>query len=119
MFHDFDPKELTIEKWNSGYTAIEKVDVPSPDSTEGVNWDWIADYCLLAASSSWKEFEEANGRRNEMNQAYADRIAANRERIERNNKFIRLVLEKVAGKSITELESVADGHSSRTFPYHC
>ena len=117
LFAEFDPKGITVDKWNKEFSAIEQVPIPPADSSEETDWDWLADYFLLAASVSWKEFEDLNSRRQKLNQAYDDRTAANRKRIEKNNRFIRLVFDRILDQHENiDLEAIAVDVRKEHFP---
>jgi len=122
LFFEFEAKEIVVDRWSKGFETLEKITIAPVrlDKTDGakeIDWDWIADYLLLAASVSWKEFEELNERRANLNQSYADRISANRKRIEKNNKFIRLVFDKILDQhEDIDLEKIAENVRQEHFP---
>jgi hypothetical protein len=100
QFTEFQAKDITVDRWSKGFTAIEKVEVPAPTLNETVNWNYIADYFLLAASVPWQEFDEMNEARQRWNQAYRDRIATNKERLQRHSTFDKKVLDSVVAEGI-------------------
>jgi len=98
LFKEFVPQEIAVDKWSPDYSKLETINVPPPLLSDNVHWDNIADYFLLAASVSWKEFEEINESRSKLNQSYKDRVAANKERIKKNNDFIKRVFGEITEK---------------------
>ena len=67
IFAYFQPLETETKLWNKGHTAIESVVVAPPDVPDDVDWDWIADYFLMAASVEWPDFELLQTERDEYN----------------------------------------------------
>ena len=117
LFAEFSPKTVNADTWTKDFAAVESVAVTPAETIDETDWDWIADYFLLAAAVAWKEFEELNARRTGLNQSYADRASSNRERIEKNNKFIGLVFDKILEQyGNIDLEKIASDVRQEHFP---
>jgi hypothetical protein len=63
---------------------------------ETVNWNYIADYFLLAAGVPWQEFDEMNEARQRWNQTYKDRIETNKERLKKHSDFVKYLIDEIA-----------------------
>jgi len=117
LFAEFFPKTLNADKWTKDFASVESVTVSPAETIHEEDWDWIADYFLLAASVPWKEFEELNKRRADWNQSYTDRVSSNQERVETNNKFITLVFNKILDRyDDIDLDAIASNVRQEHFP---
>ena len=99
IFSQFAPQDTTIEQWSKGNANIVSVDVPAPQVSENVDWDWIADYFLLAAGVPWREYEELNTSREEFNNKLQSRLDFNIDRLKKYHERMQESKDSLFGNT--------------------
>ena len=116
VFEFMSPTDGKASLWNSDFTEARIHDSVPPAITNQINWEWIADYFLLAASLSWKEYEMMNSERQTFNFSQQNRCDSCHERTARHTEFIRRVIDEVATEHHVDFDGVTQMIRDKHYP---